>query len=163
VMIGVAALFVLLGVADLGFQKWKQLQELRMSKQDVRDEHRDLEGDPHQKARMRKLAAELGRTRKMMDEVKHATVVLRNPTHYAVALKYQRGKSQAPIIVAKGEDHLALSIIEIAKKHKVPVLERKQLARLLYQHGSVGREIPIELFQAVAEILAVIYRTRRAA
>ena len=157
ISLAISAAMLLLGTADLVFQKWKHFQDMKMSKQEVRDEHKDDEGDPMIRARLKKLQRE--RTKQqMLRDVPDATVVITNPTHLAIALKYDRDTLEAPRVVAKGADHLAETIKRIARDNGVPVLERKPLARALYKSVEIGDEIPTELFQAVAEILAYIYR-----
>ena len=150
-----AALMVIVGVADYAFQWWKQRQELKMSLQEVRDEHKDSEGDPQIKARIRRLQTEL-RKKRMLGDVKRATVVVTNPTHFAVALRYDTSESDAPVVIAKGADYMAFKIIEIAKENGIAVVERKPVARFLYANVEIGHPIPFELFQAVAEILNFI-------
>jgi flagellar biosynthetic protein FlhB len=157
-----AVLMVVIGALDLAFQIWKQKQDLMMTKQEIKDEHKDTEGDPMIRARVRKLQSELAR-KKVAQEVPKATVVITNPTHYAVALKFVTGENSAPVVIAKGTDHLAKQIIRIAKEHGIAVIERKPVARFLYANVKVGREIPVELYQAVAEILNFIKRAERAA
>jgi len=157
-----AILMVVIGLVDLGFQIWKQKKDLMMTKQEVRDENKDNDGDPHIKARIRKLQSEMARKR-VVQEVPNATVVITNPTHFAVALRYESGVSAAPIVIAKGADHLAFQIIRVAKENGVAVVERKPVARFLYANVKVGGEIPLELYQAVAEILNFIRRAGKAA
>ena len=150
-----AVLMVIVGVADYAFQWWKQRQELKMSLQEVRDEHKESEGDPQIKARIRRLQTEL-RKKRMLGDVSRATVVVTNPTHFAVALRYDTSESDAPVVIAKGADYLAFKIIEIAKENGIAVVERKPVARFLYANVEIGHPIPFELFQAVAEILNFI-------
>ena len=157
-----AILLVVIGLGDLAFQIWKKKKELMMTKQEVKEENKDTEGDPQIKARIRKIQTEMAR-KKIVQEVPKATVVITNPTHFAVALRFEAGKSNAPIVIAKGRDHLAMQIIEVAKKHGIAVVERKPVARFLYANVDVGREIPVELYRAVAEILNFIRRAERAA
>lgn len=150
-------LMVAVGGIDLAFQIWKQHQDLMMTKQEVRDEQKDTEGDPQIRARLRRIRNELNQKR-IVQEVPKATVVITNPTHFAVALKYDLSVSKAPIVVAKGADHLAKKIIRIAKENGVAVVERKPVARFLYANVKVGKEIPLQLYQAVAEILNYVRR-----
>ena len=157
--IAVGVLLTLLGIADFLYQRWQHEQDLRMSREELKEERRQEEGDPHMRARIKKLQREMGT--RMMHDVPTADVVLTNPTHYAVALKYDRATMPAPVVVAKGADHRAFRIMEIARQHNVPVLERKPLARALYGAVEVGREIPPELYLAVAEILTYLYRQNR--
>lgn len=160
--VAISAALLLLAIFDLLFQKWKHLEDMKMSRQEVVDERKEDEGDPHIKARLRKLQREMGQ-RRMISDVRDASVVVRNPTHFAVALKYDRDTMDTPIVVAKGSDHLALKIISVAEENGVVVLERKQLARALFQTASIGESIPFELFQAVAEVIAHVYRLKRSA
>ncbi len=155
-----ALMMVAVGVGDFAFQTWKQQQDLLMTKQEVRDEQKDSEGDPQVKARIRKIRQEMSRQRVAQD-VPRATVIVTNPTHYAVALRYAPSESKAPIVVAKGTDHLAKRIIGIGKANGVSVVERKPVARFLYANVKVGQEIPLELYQAVAEILNYIQKLNR--
>lgn len=157
-----AILMVVVGIADYGFQWWKQRQDLKMTLQEVRDENKEMEGDPQVKARIRRVANEISKKR-MMQAVPQATVIITNPTHYAVALRYQPEESAAPIVIAKGVDHLALQMIKIGKEHGVAVVERRAVARYLYHQANIGQEIPYEMFQAVAEILNFIQQLDRTA
>ncbi len=152
-----ALLMVVVGAADFGFQKWKHWRDLHMSMQEIRDEHKEHEGDPMIKARIRKMMNEIGRKR-TLQEVPTASVVITNPTHFAVALRYNPGEDDAPVVVAKGADLLARRIIQIARENGVAVIERKPLARYLYANVDIGKSIPFELYQAVAEILNYIRR-----
>ncbi len=153
------SVMVVLGGADYAY-KWFQLeQKLRMSKQDLIEEHKQEEGDPQVKARIRKLGRELSQNR-MMHSVPSATVVITNPTHLAIALRYDKEKDSAPCVVAKGAGHVARRIVEMARSHAVPVLEKKAVARALFKAVKVGQTIPMALFQAVAEVLAFVYRLR---
>lgn len=157
-----AILMVVIGLADLGFQMWKHKKDLMMTTQEVKDENKDTVGDPQIKARIRRLQNELAK-KQVVQEVPKASVVITNPTHYAVALKYDPLVSTAPIVIAKGSDYLAKQIIEVAKEHGVAVVERKPIARFLYANVKVGGEIPYELYQSVAEILNFIHELDRAA
>jgi len=157
-----AILLVVIGAMDLAFQIWKQKKDLMMTKQELREENKDTEGDPQIRARIRKLQTEMAR-KKVVQEVPKATVVITNPTHYAVALRFEPGESSAPVVIAKGSDHLAKQIIRVAKENGIAVIERKPVARFLYANVKVGREIPVELYQAVAEILNFIKRAEQVA
>lgn len=161
VAMSVSAALMVIGIADLGWEKWKHYQEMRMSMQDIKDERKEDEGDPLVKARMRRLASEL--TKQAVNrEVPKASVVVTNPTHFAVALKFEQGSMDAPKVVAKGADHMAKKIIEIAKSNGVAVVERKAVARFLYFNVKVGKSIPYELYMAVAEIINFVNRQKRA-
>ncbi len=150
-------LFLVFGVVDLIRASSRYSGDLKMSKQEVRDEMKDIEGNPLMKGRMRRLRRTLAR-RNMMKEVPTATAVIVNPTHYAVVLKYDRETSGAPRVVAKGKNYLALRIRQKALDSGVPLIENPPLAQSLYKAVDVGHEIPVELYRAVAEILAYIYR-----
>jgi flagellar biosynthesis protein FlhB len=150
-----------IGVADYAWHVWRREQRLKMTKQEMKQEMKEEGGDPHLRARMRKMQREIAK-RKGLRDVPSATVILTNPTHFAVALKYDKDSAAAPLVVAKGSDALARQIVRIARKHGVPVLERKPLARALYKYVDIGKEIPSEFYHMVAEILAFIYRQKRA-
>ncbi|MFP5403647.1 MAG: flagellar biosynthesis protein FlhB [Gammaproteobacteria bacterium] len=152
-----AMIFVVL--IDLPFQIWNHFKQLRMSKEEVRREHKENEGDPHLKARIRQQQREVAR-RRMMAEIPTADVVVTNPTHYAVALKYTEGKMRAPVVVAKGADLVAAKIREVAAEHNIPMLEAPPLARALFRHTDLGDEIPATLYTAVAEVLAYVFQLR---
>jgi flagellar biosynthetic protein FlhB len=156
----VAAILALLAIADYGIQRHRIMGSLRMTKQEVRDEGRLQEGSPEIKAKVRKIQRDMARSR-MMGAVKQATVVVTNPTHFAVALEYRRGEMAAPIVLAKGQDHVALQIRERARQHGVPIVEDKPLARALYASAEIGDAIPSQLFAAVAEVLAQLIRLKR--
>ena len=153
----ISIVFVVVGLADLFYQKWKFAEEMKMTKQEVKDEYKNTEGDPQIKGRIRQKMREASQ-RRMMQDVPKADVVITNPTHFAVALKYDAEVSKAPIVVAKGEDFLAQKIKEVAKENSVPLVENKPLARMLYHNVDIGAEIPPELYQAVAEVLAMVYQ-----
>jgi flagellar biosynthesis protein FlhB len=152
-----AALFVVFGSVDLFRQYRKYMSGLRMTKQEIREEHKRNEGDPQLKTRIRRLRRDLLR-RQMMREVPKATAVIVNPTHFAVAIRYEVETMPCPVVVAKGKNWLALRIRQIATEHQVPIIENPPLARALYQAIDVGRAIPPEFYKAIAEILAYIYR-----
>ena len=155
-----AGLMVIVGIIDYAFQWWKQREELRMTLQEVRDEHKESEGDPQLKARIRRIAGEMSKKR-MMSDVPRASAIVTNPTNLAVALRYDPSESAAPIVLAKGADFLAKQIIKVAKENGIPVVERKPVARFLFAKAEIGEEIPYEIFQAVAEILNFIKRLER--
>ncbi len=166
VMIGlgiqVGILYIFIAILDFAYTRYKHAKDLRMSKQEVKDEYKTIEGNPQIKARIRQKMREVS-MRRMMADVPHADVVITNPTHYAIALKYDREKSEAPYVVAKGMDHLAKKIKEKAKEANVTIVENKPLARMLYSSVEVGRDIPPELYEAVAEILAYVYKLKNIA
>jgi len=157
-----AAVLITLGLAlvaimDVPFQLWQYRRKLRMSKDEVKRENKEQEGDPHLKARVRSLQREMAR-RRMMTEVPKADVVVTNPTHFSVALKYDAERMGAPIVVAKGRGDVALKIRELAKEHKVPLLEAPPLARALYAHCELEQPVPAALYTAVAEVMAYVYQ-----
>ncbi len=147
----------LLALIDVPFQLWQYNKKLRMSKEEVKREGKEQEGDPQIKARIRAMQREMAR-RRMMTEVPKADVVVTNPTHFSVALKYQADKMGAPVVVAKGRGETALRIREIAKQHDVPLLEAPPLARALYKHCELEQSIPASLYTAVAEVMAYVYQ-----
>ncbi len=153
------AMFVL-AAADYGVQRWRFMKQQRMTKQEVRDEFRLQEGNPEVKGRVRRIQRDLVR-RRMLAAVPSATVVITNPTHFAVALEYNRAVLPAPRVVAKGQSYMALRIREIARQHGVPIVENPPLARALYKGAEVGDVIPGPLFEAVAEVLAYLIRLRQ--
>lgn len=155
-MTGALGLIVLI---DAPYQMWNYAKKLKMTREEVRQESKESEGDPQVKARIRAQQREMAR-RRMMAEVPTADVVVTNPTHYAVALKYADGAMGAPIVVAKGADEVAAKIRELAAEHRIPTLEAPPLARALYRHAELGTEIPEALYTAVAEILAYVFQLR---
>jgi len=157
IMAGSMALVVAI---DIPFQIWEHERKLRMTREEVRQENKETEGDPKVKAHIRSQQREMAR-RRMMAEIPKADVVVTNPTHYAVALRYQGGAMRAPQVVAKGAHLLAARIRTLAEEHHVPVLEAPPLARALYRHADLGDEIPAALYTAVAEVLAYVYQLRR--
>ena len=152
----ISAAMLVLGIADYFYQKWKFKEDMKMTKQEVKDEYKNSEGDPQIKGRQRARMREASQ-RRMMQDVPHADVVITNPTHLAVALKYDANEAQAPVVLAKGADYLAQQIKEKAKEANVEIVENKPLARMLYANVEIGEEIPPELYQMVAEILAYVY------
>lgn len=156
----ISAAMVFIVVLDVPYQLWHFLRQHRMTKDELKREAKETEGDPYLKARVRSIQREMAR-RRMMAEIPTADVVVTNPTHYAVALKYAEGKMGAPRVVAKGADAIALKIRALAAEHQVPLLEAPPLARALYRHAELGAEIPVPLYTAVAEVLAYVYQLRR--
>ena len=152
-----AAVLLILAVLDYVWQRHKFTKSLRMTKQEVRDEHKESEGNPEIKMRVRRLQRDLAR-RNMMKEIPNATAVIVNPTHYAVAIRYRMETPGAPTVVAKGKNWLALRIRQRAVEHGIPVVENQPLAQALYKAADVGQEIPPHLYRAVAEILAYIFK-----
>ncbi len=158
-LIGTGLFMLVLAVADYFFQRWQLEKEMMMTKQEIKEEHKSRDGDPLIKARIRKVQREMA-TRKMMTEIPKADVVITNPTHIAVVLKYS-DKLPAPQLIAKGMDHMAERIKEIARENNIPVIENKPLARTIFKTMKVGQVIPRELFVAVAEVLSYVFRLRR--
>ena len=159
----VIGVIMLMAAADYSYQKWQMTQDLKMSKQEVKDEYKQTEGDPQIKGKIRQKQRQMAMQR-MMSEVPKADVIVTNPTHLAIALRYSKGMV-APLVVAKGQDIVAERIKQIAREHHIMIVENKPVARALYQAVEVGGVVPAELYQAVAEILAYVYRIkhRRAA
>ncbi|WP_077211536.1 flagellar biosynthesis protein FlhB [Bacillus dakarensis] len=155
-----SAVLIFLAVLDYLYQKYDFEKNIRMSKQDIKDEHKNMEGDPLIKSKIKQRQREMA-MRRMMQEVPNADVVITNPTHYAIALKYDETKSDAPFVVAKGVDFVAQKIKYIAKENEVIQVENRPLARALYSQTEIGQTIPEEFFKAVAEILAYVYKTKR--
>ena len=161
-----ATMLILLGLAliaaiDVPWQLWHYTEQLKMSREELKQEAKDAEGDPHIKARIRGAQRAMARKR-MMAEVPKADVVVTNPTHYAVALKYEEGSMGAPRVVAKGLDLLALKIRDVATEHRVPVLEAPPLARALYANTELDQEVPVALYTAVAQVMAYVFQLRQA-
>jgi flagellar biosynthetic protein FlhB len=150
---------LVLAVADYAFVRWQLMRRMRMTRQELREEHKEQEGDPQLRARIRRLMQEVSRNR-LVKEVTAATVVVSNPTHFAVALRYELGQKGPPRVVAKGVDSRAIRIQGIARSAGVPRIENRPLARALYAQCRVGQEVPAGLFEAVAEVLAFVYRVR---
>lgn len=156
----VIGVIMIMALMDYGYQKWQTTQDLKMTKQEVKDEMKQSEGDPQIKGKIRQKQRQMAMAR-MMKEVPKADVIVTNPTHYAIALSYQQGMS-APLVVAKGQDLVAQRIKEIAREARVPIIENKPLARAIYAAVQIGDAIPQELYQAVAEVLAYVYRLKHA-
>jgi len=154
--IRVSAVYIIIAAADFGYQKWKFHKDMMMSKQEVKDEYKNAEGDPQIKGQIKRRMMEASR-RRMMQELPKADVVITNPTHYAVAIKYEPSVREAPYVLAKGEGYLAQRIKDVAKENSIEIVENKPVARMLYHNVEIGETVPPELYQAVAEILAFVY------
>ncbi len=154
--IRVSALYMLIAAADFIYQRVKFSRDMRMTKQEIKDEYKQSEGDPQIKGKIKQRMREASQ-RRMMQDLPRADVVITNPTHYAVAIKYDPDVADAPLVLAKGEDYLAAKIKEIARENNVEIVENKPLARMLYANVDVGQAVPPELYQAVAEVLAFVY------
>lgn len=155
----ISIVYLVVGLADFIYQKYRFKEDMKMTKQEVKDEYKNTEGNPEIKGRQRQRMREVSRQR-MMQDVPKADVVITNPTHLAVAIKYDAEKAKAPVVLAKGEDYLAQKIREKAKENGIEIVENKPLARMLYANVEIGEEIPPELYQAVAEILAMVYNMK---
>ncbi len=145
---------------DYMFQRWKHNKDMMMTKQEIRDEYKTTEGNPQIKSRITQKQRQMSRMR-MVQAIKDADVVITNPTHYAIGLEYKEEKTSAPVVVAKGKDYLAQKIKEKAREHKIEIVENKPLARSLYFFCDVGDEVPEDLYKAVAEVLAYVYRMKQ--
>jgi flagellar biosynthetic protein FlhB len=153
---------VLIAALDYGFQRYSHEQNMKMTKDEVKQEFKQREGDPMVRARVRQVQREMSRKR-MMSSVPDADVVITNPTHYAVAIKYDREEMEAPLVVAKGMGFIAQKIREVAGENDVPLVENKPLARGLYKSVQVGDVVPVEFYKAVAEVLSYVYTLNRRA
>lgn len=161
-LMGIAAalVLILIAVLDYIYEKYEYEKTLKMSKQDIKDEHKNAEGDPQVKSKIKQRQREMA-MRRMMQEIPSADVVITNPTHYAIALKYDEQNMDAPKVIAKGTDFVAQKIKLIAKEHDVVMVENRPLARAMYDKVEIGDFVPEEFFKAVAEILAYVYRIKR--
>jgi flagellar biosynthetic protein FlhB len=159
VMVASCCVMFVVAIADYAYQRFEFMKSMRMSQQEIKDEHKQQEGDPHIKGKLRQLRMERARQR-MMAAVPEASVVITNPTHYAVALKYETGLMGAPVLLAKGVDQVAFRIRELAKEHDIPIVENPPLARALHASTDLNEEIPYEHYKAVAEVISYIYRLK---
>lgn len=157
--LNISIVFLIIGLADYIYQKFKFKKQMRMSKQEVKDEYKQSEGDPHIKGKIKAKMREISQ-RRMMQMLPEADVVITNPTHFATAIKYDKDSGGAPILVAKGADFLAQKIKEVAKENHIEIVENKPLARMLYYNVEIGNEIPPELYQLTAEVLAYVYNLK---
>jgi flagellar biosynthetic protein FlhB len=156
ILVAIVFVMALIAGADLVWSRFNWKQEMRMSKQEIKDEFKQSEGDPIVKSRLRSLARDRAR-RRMMTAVPRATLIIANPTHFSIALKYVREEDSAPLVLAKGQDLVALKIREIAREHNIPIFEDVALARSMYKQVSVDSVIPSQFYQAVAELVRVVY------
>jgi flagellar biosynthetic protein FlhB len=159
-VIQISVVLLALAAADYLYQWWEYERNIKMTKQEVKEEFKQLEGNPEIKGRIRQMQREMSR-RRMMQQVPTADVVIRNPTHFAVALRYNPDKDNAPVVVAKGQDYVALRIVEIAEQHGIPMREDKPLARALYASVEVGSEIPTEFYSALAVVMAWVFQLKK--
>lgn len=155
----ICGIVLVISILDFAYVKWRYIENLKMTKQEVKDEHKEMEGNPEVKGKIKKMQYQAAR-RRLVKIIPTADVVITNPTHYAVAIKYDRSKMAAPIVVAKGADEMALAIRELAREHKVTLVENRPLARELYDQVQENHEIPETLYAAVAEVLAYVYRMK---
>lgn len=153
--IGIA--YVVLAGADIFYQWWEYERQIKMSKQEIKEEYKQMEGDPQVKSKIKEMQRKMAQSR-MMQQVPQADVVIRNPTHFAVALRYRPEKDSAPVVLAKGQDEMAMRIVRVAEQHQVKIVENVPLARALYATTDVNQMIPPELYNAVAEVLVYLYR-----
>ncbi len=158
-LMATAGALVLLAAIDAPYQKWNYTRKLKMTRQELREEMKESEGRPEVKGRIRQLQQQMSQ-RRMMEDVPKADVIVVNPTHYAVALKYEAGQMGAPRVLAKGVDELAFRIRELGEQHRVAIVSAPPLARALYREGEIGREIPVRLYAAVAQVLSYVYQLR---
>jgi len=156
----ISIIMLIISISDYAYQRYKHNKDLKMSMQEIKEEYKQQEGDPQIKSKIRQKQREMASSR-MMQAVPDATVVITNPTHLAIAIKYEQGGEGAPIVVAMGADNVAIKIKEIASESDVPIIENKPLARLIYKELDIGSEIPADMYQAVAEILAVVYKLKK--
>ena len=157
--IRISVVFMIVGIVDLIYQKRKFHKDMMMTKQEVKDEYKNMEGNQEVKGRQRQVMRQASQ-RRMMQAVPQADVIITNPTHLAVALQYTPGEHKAPVVVAKGEDYLAQRIKDVARENEVEIVENKPLARMLYMNVEVGDLIPPDLYQAVADVLAYVYKIK---
>lgn len=150
---------VVIAALDFVYQKYTHKKSLKMTKQEVKDEYKQMEGDPNIKGKIKQKQREMA-SQRMMQAVPSSTVIVTNPTHISIAIRYERGQDSTPIVVAKGADIMAFKIREIAKKHEIPIIENKPLARLIYKEVEIDQEIPEEMYQAVAEVLVAVYKIK---
>ncbi len=160
VLFNVCIVLIFVAIADYAWNKYVMEEKMKMSLQEVKDEQKEYEGNPHMKGQMRRRAMDMANNR-MMQAVPDADVIVNNPTHISVAIRYRQGEDGAPVILAKGADLMAMRIRRIAKAHGIPMVENKPLARSLYRNVKVGRPVPSKFFRAVAEVLAYVYRLRK--
>lgn len=150
---------VIISIIDYGYQRYTHNKELKMTKQEVKEEYKQMEGDPHIKGKIKQKQRQMA-TQRMMQSVPSATVIVTNPTHISIAIRYEKGKDTTPVVVAKGADVIAFKIRELAKSHDIPIIENKPLARLIYKEVEIDQEIPEEMYKAVAEVLVAVYKIK---
>ncbi len=156
-LLKISAAFLVIAAADYGYQWWEFERQMKMTKQEVKEEYKQTEGDPQIKSRIKQVQRQMAQSR-MMQQVPQADVVIRNPTHVAVALRYHPGQDAAPLVLAMGEDHLALRIVAKAEEHQITVIENVPLARALYAQSDLNQPIPPDLYEAVAEVMVYLFK-----
>ena len=161
-LVSTSAVLLVVGASDYGIQWFRNEKKLMMSREDAKREHKDDEGDPRLVAKRKQRAREIAMQTRMLEEVPKATTVISNPTHFAIALRFEAGRMNAPVVIAKGRDQFALLIMARARRHGIPVIQRKPLAQALYKTVGVGQEIPQALFLAVSEVLNYVFMLRGA-
>ena len=159
-LFGVISAMAVVAAIDVAFQQQQHHKKMRMTKQEVKDEHKQMEGDPQVKSKLREIRLERGRKR-MMTKVPEADLVITNPTHYAIALEYKHGQTSVPVVLAKGIDQVALRIRTLAEEHDIPIVENRPLARTLYSSVEIDEEIPAEHYEAVARVISYVLRLRK--
>lgn len=157
--LNVGMIFIFLALVDYFYQRYEYEKNIKMSKQDIKEEYKQMEGDPTIKSKIKERQRMFAQ-RRMMQNVPKADVIIRNPTHYAIAIQYKLGEQRAPKVIAKGMDLIALKIIEVAEKNQIPCIENRSLARSLYEQVDMETEIPEKFYQAIAEILALLYQRK---
>ena len=158
--ISIASLMIILGILDFIFQKKEYKKNLMMTKQEIKDEYKQMEGDPKIKSKRQQKQREMSMARTMQG-VEASTVIITNPTHIAIAIRYEQGVDEAPVVMAKGLDYMAMKIREKAKEMDIPIIENKPLARSMYYKVEPGSSVPLEMYQAIAEILALVFTMKR--
>ena len=158
-MSGILVVLLVVAVTDLVYQRYEHHKKMKMSKQELKDEYKQTEGDPHVRAKLRQLRQEKARTR-MMQAVPEADVVITNPTHYSLALKYKPDEMDAPVLIAKGVDDLAMRIREVAKENDIPLYENKPLARAMYDSVEIDEMVPEQHYKAVAEVISYVFQLK---
>jgi flagellar biosynthetic protein FlhB len=159
IVIRCALLLLVLAIFDFAYKKWQDEKDLKMSRKEIKDEYKQSEGDPMLKSKIREKQRQLA-TSRMMQDVPKADVIITNPTHYAVGIKYDTARGVAPYVLAKGRDLVAKNIKKVAKEHDIPIVENKPLAQALYKEIDIGDFIPPNLYEAVAEVLAYVYKLK---
>ena len=159
IVVRCALLLFILAIFDFAYKKWQDEKDLKMSRKEIKDEYKQSEGDPMLKSKIREKQRQLA-TSRMMEDVPKADVIITNPTHYAVGIKYDNSRGDAPYVLAKGRDLVAKNIKKVAKENDVPIVENKPLAQALYKEIEIGDFIPPNLYEAVAEVLAYVYKLK---